>query len=54
MLRDDELITIQGGALKGGIIAIIGAGVVFIIGVSKSKQRILSSDQQPNVCPSFP
>lgn len=33
MLRDDELITIQGGALKGGIIAIIGAGVVFIIGV---------------------
>ena len=33
MLKEEELISIQGGAIKSGIIALIGAGVVFIIGV---------------------
>ena len=33
MLITEELINIQGGAIKSGVIAIIGAGIVFIIGV---------------------
>lgn len=33
MLNNEELCNIQGGAIRGGLIAVIGAGVVFIIGL---------------------
>lgn len=33
MLNNEELIAIQGGAIRGGLIAVIGAGIVFVIGL---------------------
>ncbi len=39
MLKEEELIGIQGGAIKSSVIAIIGAGVVFIIGVINGLTR---------------
>ncbi len=39
MLTENELITIQGGAVKTGVLALIGAGIVFIIGVVNGLTR---------------
>ncbi len=33
MLSNEQLIEVHGGAIKSGIIALIGAGIVFVIGV---------------------
>ncbi len=33
MLKEEELIRINGGAVRSGVLALIGAGIVFIIGV---------------------
>ena len=39
MLSNEQLVSIQGGAVKTGVIAIIGAGIVFIIGVINGLTR---------------
>ena len=39
MLNDEELININGGAVKSAVLALVGAGIVFVIGVINGLTR---------------